>query len=119
MTTSRRELIIATVLLIAETGIAAYITFVVWLLFAWMVDDSVAFRMAPTDWYIEAGKRLLVGILLGGIFGTVASLVNRRWLVPAFPKSLFATHLAFALGFCIGLGALFGSIEFAVTKPFM
>jgi hypothetical protein len=119
MTTSRKELIIATVLFLAETGIAVYITVVVWLLSAWMVDDSVAFRMTPTDWYIEAGKRLLVGVLLGGMFGTLAGLVNRRWVVRAFPKSVVVPHLAAVLGFCIGLGALFGSIEFAVTKPFM
>jgi hypothetical protein len=49
MLPSNNDRLIATILLLAEAAAAAYVTFVVFLLSVWMVDDFVAFQMSSKD----------------------------------------------------------------------
>ena len=51
-----------------------------------MVDDSQAFRMAPSDWYVEAMWRFGAALLVGIAFGGLAYVVNRRWVTPLLPE---------------------------------
>ena len=111
---------IPALILIVETVLAAHVAVVVWLLAVWMVDDSQAARMVPSDWYIEAVRRFAVGTAVGFVFGAVAYLVNRRWVAPLAPNSpSLALRAALLLACCIGLAGGVGAIQFAVTKPFM
>ena len=111
---------IPALILIVETGLASYVALVVWLLSVWMVDDSQAARMVPSDWYIEAVRRFGAGIAVALVFGALAYLVNRRWVAALLPNSpSLALRAALLLACCIGLFGGVGAIQFAVTKPFM
>ena len=111
---------IAPLVLVAETAIAAYLALIVWLLTSWMIDDFQAFRMAASDWYIEAAWRFVAGLLVGLVFGGMTYLVNRRWVSPRLPESpRLGSRTAIALAMGIVLSGAAGAIGFAITKPFM
>jgi hypothetical protein len=114
----RRSL--AKVVLIAEIVLAMYLALVEFLLSSWMVDDSQAFRMAPSDWYVEAMWRFGAVLLVGAAFGGLAYVVNRRWVTPLLPEwPLLGTRTAVWLASGIVLSGAAGAVEFAITKPFM
>jgi hypothetical protein len=111
---------IPVLILIAETGLAAYVALIVWLMTGWMVDDSQAAWMASSDWYIEAERRFGTGIVVALVFGGAAYLINRRWVAPLLPNSPSVPRRAAVLfACCIGLVAGAGAIHFAITRPFM
>lgn len=109
---------IAIAAIIAEVVLATYIAFTVWLFSVWMVDDSVAFRMTGADWYFEAAKRIVISAVVAILFAVVTQALNRRWIA-GFTESLALRRLAPALGVCISLAGIAGSVEFAIRKPFM
>ena len=106
------------VAIVAETALGAYAAFVVWLLSVWMVDDSAAVGMTGADWYIEAGRRVLVSVVVAGVFTIAVQAVNRRWLA-GFGESRVLRRLAPALGVGIALAGIAGSIDFVIRRPFM
>ena len=111
---------IAGLILAAEVSLAAYLTLVVWLLSRWMVDDSLAFRMAPADWYIEGARRFGGGLAVGALFYALAYFANRRWVTPVLGHSArLGTRTAAVLAACIVLAGAAGAIQFVITKPFM
>jgi hypothetical protein len=115
-----RRRTIAGMILTAELLLAAYLMLVVWLLSVWMVDDSQAFRMVPSDWYVTGARRLCGGLLVGMAFGGLTFAVNRKWVLPFLSESPWLgtrTTLLVALG--IVLSATAGTIQFVITKPFM
>jgi hypothetical protein len=111
---------ISVLILIAETALATYLALMVWLLSGWMVDDSQAFRMASSDWYMEAARRFGAALLVGLLFGASAYVANRRWVTPRLPGwPLLGTRAAVALASGIVLSGAVGAVQFVVTKPFM
>ena len=111
---------IAGLILAAEVSLAAYLTLVVWLLSRWMVDDSLAFRMAPADWYIEGARRFGGGLAVGALFYALAYFANRRWVTPFLRHSpRLGARTAAVLAACIVLAGTAGAIQFVITKPFM
>jgi len=107
---------IATAGVVAELLLAGYLCLIAWLLCVWMVNDSMAFRMTPGDWYAKAAVRFLEVCVLSVVFGAVAHFFN-RWAFPARPAT--ARLLTWVLAGAICLCGLAGSVNFAVTKPYM
>ena len=111
---------IAKLILGAEVALAAYLALGVWLLAVWMVDDSRAFRMVPSDWHIEGLRRLGAAVLVGALFGGFTYFVNRRWVTPLLSNSpRLGSRFALFLACCIVLSGTAGAIQFVVTKPYM
>jgi hypothetical protein len=108
--------VIATALLLAEVGAAAYLILVGGLIAGWMVDDFVASAMQPADWYVEAAWRAAVAILTGAIFAGLAYLVNVRMVARGFSLRL-ATTAALLLGALVVAAGVSGAVWFAITKP--
>ena len=106
-------------MLLVEIATASYVAMMVWLVSVWMVDDSVAARMGPMDWYVEAGRRLLIGGLAGAVVGGLTHVVNGRLVVRAFPTSTLSRRIPEILAIGIALTGVSGAIHFAITKPFM
>ena len=112
-----RVVIVAVVL---EAAGAAYLAFVAWLTAVWMVDDAVAARMQPADWYLEAVKRGVLAILVAVTFGGLVVAANRRWLAPRAPqRATGLRRLAVILATGIAVAGAAGALEFAWTRPFM
>ena len=108
------------VILLVETALAVYLAFMAWLLSTWMVDDSQAARMVASDWYLEAVRRLFIVCAVAGAFGSVAFVVNRKWLSRRFPPwARIAERAAILLGFGIAAAGAAGALQFAFKKPFM
>ena len=111
---------IAVLILASEVSLGAYLAFVVWVFSVWMVDDSQAFRMAPSDWYFEGARRLGAALAVGTIFGGLTYFANRQWVAPLLSESSrLATGIAVGLGSCVVLSGAAGAIRFVITKPFM
>lgn len=108
-----------TLAVLAETALAAYLAMLAWFWSAWMVDDSVAFRMTAADWYSVAANRALLAIVIAAVFAAVAHTVNRQWLIERRPASTLLPRLAPVLGASIALAGVAGAVDFAIRKPFM
>jgi|ERR671912_186803 hypothetical protein len=112
----------ATVALIvaAEFASAAYLALLAWLLSAWMVDDSRAFRMAASDWYVEGAWRFGTVVVVGALFGVLTHVINRRWLYPRLGSaSRLGPLWAVLLAAFVVLSGAAGTALFVATKPFM
>ena len=110
----------AVVLLASEVLVAAYLSLLVYLMTAWMVDDTAAARMTDLDWYAVAAKRLGVSISISAMFAWSAHLVTRRWVVaPLGGSRRHALWAALFLGGCVVLAGVLGAIRFVVDRPFM
>ena len=111
---------IAVVLVTLEGAAAIYVALVGWLFSGWMVDDSLAFRMDPSDWYVAAFQRAVIACGCGIAFGAVVYPVNRRWVAPAIPsRPRIAFGLSALFATLIAMAGIAGSVEFAIRKPFM
>jgi hypothetical protein len=112
---------------VARVGLAAlqvigtlYVALFCWLIAAWMVDDSWAFRAAPIDWWRTAATRLGFGILIGAAAGLLLVALNKL-LARA---GLNVPRLG---PWQVGLGAFaaivaasaIGALYFAIRKPYM
>jgi small-conductance mechanosensitive channel len=102
--------------LIAEVFGAGYVGLVAWLIGAWMVSDSVAFRMVPSDWYVEAVVRFFQASIIAAVFGIVAHFFN-GWALASRPG--IAKLLTWVVFGGIWIAGLAGAVDFAVRKPYM
>jgi hypothetical protein len=104
---------------LAEAVLAGYLAMLAWFWSAWMVDDSMAFRMTEADWYSVAAQRALLDVVIAAVFAAVAHTVNRQWLMNRRPGSRLLPRLAPVLGASIALAGVAGAVDFAIRKPFM
>ncbi|MGV3520279.1 hypothetical protein [Luteitalea sp.] len=108
------------ILLVTELLVVGYVSWVVYLLSTWMVDDAVAARMAPMDWYSTAAKRLGLSLVVGAAVAGAVHDVNRRWVVAPFGGSRrHAVRAALVLGACVVLAGVLGATRFVIVRPFM
>lgn len=120
--TTRRLIAIAgiAVLVLANLAVAGPLAFFFWLNGAWMIDDSLAFSLAPTGWVAIAVQRAIPGLAAALVVGFLSAIANRtafqhlnsskappRWLVAAAP------------GWIIALGTIAGSIQFVIDRPYI
>lgn len=116
---SSSRIIVTLLLLVIEAGVALYVAFIMWLSAVWMVDDSVAFRMAPTDWYLAALQRGVVSVVCAVVLTLILYFGNRWWLARTIPsRPQFAVQIALVFGGAVALAGIVGSVQFAVQKPF-
>ncbi len=111
------RLVLAVLLLAAEAALAMYLFLLAWLLRAWIVDDTAAFRVTPSDCYVEAARRFGVAVLIAVAFGGPAYAVNGRWLWGSVPR--FGRRAAVALAACIALAGAWGAVRFVIDTPYM
>lgn len=111
--------LLPTLLLAAETAVAAYLALVAWLLSAWMVDDAVAFQMTEADWWLVGAGRLGQACVVAAGYAGTLYVVNRRWVAPHFRSSRFIALAPALLGGVVAAAAVAGAVTFAVKKPYM
>jgi hypothetical protein len=97
-----------------------YVALYCWLIAAWIVDDSWAFRAAPIDWWREAATRFGFGILLGSAAGLVLVALNRLLAragltVPRLGPWQIGVGAFAAIVAASAIGALY----FAIRRPYM
>jgi Zn-dependent protease with chaperone function len=108
------------VVFLLEAVAAFYVVAVTWLLSSWFVDDSVAFRLSPRDWWIEAAYRSAVAIALALVSGVIIWLIN-RWIFQSVnrPSSKLPIWSGLLVAFAVGIAGVGGAVRFLIEKPFM
>jgi hypothetical protein len=110
----------AGLILLVEAAVAGYVALLTWLLSAWMVDDSQAFRMERADWYLEGARRFVWAVVVGSLFGAVVYAANRRWVAGLLPGSpRLGGRAAVLCALAIVLSGAAGALYFVTTRPFM
>jgi hypothetical protein len=98
----------------AETLLVGALAFLAWLTSAWFIDDSLAFRLNSSGWWLIATKRVFIWALLSVLVAGVVLLVNRF---------LFSPRASLAAGVAAGavplLSSVAGGVQFVVQHPFM
>lgn len=106
-------------ILTVEVAVAVYLAFMAWLLSTWMVDDSAAFRMTETDWWLVGARRLGVACIVAIVYAGILFLVNRRWVAPQFQSSRAVALAPVMLGSTVAAAAAVGVMFFVATKPYV
>jgi hypothetical protein len=85
-----------------------------------MIDDTVAVRLTPAGWIGIAFHRAAIGLVVAAVIGFLFAVVNRRAFASIFPDRARPRWLvAGVTGWLSALGAIAGSIQFAIQKPYM
>jgi len=112
----RTRTLIATGGVLVEILATAYLILIAYLIGVWMMNDSVAFRMTPADWYLEALTRFGQSSIVAALLGIPSHYFN-RWAFRSRPTiGMVLTWVAFG---SVSISGLLGAVEFAVTKPYM
>lgn len=93
---------------------------VAFLLGAWMESDTFAYSASELDWWLEAGKRFLVVVVISVVVSMIVWVVNKslfQWLGFANAKLPGVTAAVTLFFLCLSGAA--GAISFAYTKPYM
>ncbi|WP_152049230.1 hypothetical protein [Tautonia marina] len=104
------------VVLAAESLACIYVGFLAYMLSGWMLDDDLAFRLAPSGWTWIAARRFASWALVGLAFGGGIILANRLLLPRAKRASLW---LGVSAAVLILAASLAGAVRFIVEKPFL
>ena len=110
----------AILLVLVNLAVGICLAFFVWLYCDWMVDDSEAAHFSSTDWNSVALERLIVGLMTALVSGAIFATINRFAFVRLFPeRNPTGWMMAGFIGWIIAAGAIAGSIQFVMQKPFM
>jgi hypothetical protein len=93
---------------------------IAFLLSGWMIDDSVAFRLAESGWRGIAIRRVAFWAVIGLVSWAAIVGVNRL-LMPLF--RLQARRASFWLGSCVAIAIVArsaaGAVSFVRERPFL
>jgi len=108
------------VLLIGNAAAASFVAFVVWLASGWMINDDVAVGLSAWGWATIALQRFVIGGVISALaasilFGLNAIIVHMLRMKQAW----LPTYVAIGTAILVGVAATIGSLQFAITKPFM
>ena len=111
-----RIVTVKAVLLAAESLACTYVSFMAYLLSAWMIDDDLAFRLTESGWGWIAVRRVAFWALVGLACGGGIILANRHIL----PRANRVTLCLGVSAATVILGAsVAGAIRFVIEKPFI
>lgn len=108
------------IILTINVAVAAFAAFLVWFISVWMLDDHLAFTLSTWGWLWIALQRLGVGIVTALLVGAVLFGINSlliRLLRGSYRR--LPRYLAVGATTITTLAAIAGSIQFAITKPFV
>ena len=104
-------------IVLVEAIVAAWLTLVAFVMSAWMVNDSDAFRMKDTDWVLAGCLRFLFWSSLAAAFGSVVAVTNRR--LGFGQRSGWISRLPILLSGLVVVASGVGATIFVIEKPYM
>lgn len=117
---NRVKIALTVILLLGNISIGICLAFFFWLAGIWMVDNSLAAQLTPAGWIGIALKRAAIGLFVALVIGFLFGVANKRAFANMFPERA-RPHwlLTGVIGWLIALGAIAGSIQFAIQRPYM
>ena len=93
---------------------------IVFLMTTWMEDHTFATSASEIDWWIIAGQKFLVAIVLSVVASILLLLVNRPLFIwSGFTNERLPYITAKIMFISLFISSLIGAIIFAVEKPYI
>lgn len=116
----RIKIALTVILLLGNIASGVCLAVFFWLAGVWMVDDSLAAQLTPAGWIGIAVNRAAIGLCVALVIGFLFGVANTRACANMFPERA-RPHwlLTGVIGWLIALGAIAGSIQFTIQRPYM
>lgn len=113
--------LLITLLLLVEVYVIGYASLVAYLFNAcWMKSDSFAVRASEMDWWLEAGKRSGMSLLLALAVSAALFYINRLLVKRRYIKWVaFHRYSALVCFIFIMIATLAGALNFLINKPYL
>ena len=106
--------------LFAELVVLGYAMLMAFLLTVWIETHTFANQSTEIDWWIEGGKRLFVVSVAAAMIAAILLPVNKVFFnCLGFENRRFASYSAGAAFLLIVVVGITGTVNFAITKPFI